>query len=252
VRVARHGRKREKKMSEKVKESKNYTADKIAAMILEQLDKGVCPWTKTWHVLVPQSVSGRPYRGINALILGMLNYEVPRYLTFNKAKEMGGMVKKGEHGYPVILWKPTKGVEKDKDGNPILDDEGKPKVKVFMTMRGYTVFNVAQCEGLPEEVYKWNGEKAHEPIKEAEEIWEKYEDKPETVFTNGDRAFYSPSSDEISVPKIGLFDSPEEFYATLFHEGIHSTGHKSRLNRQFGDGFGTEQYSKEELVAEIG
>jgi len=242
-----------KKNTTNTADSKNYTADKIANLILEQLDKGVCPWTKTWHGgLVPQSVDGRPYRGINALILGMLPYDVPRYVTFSKAKEMGGMVKKGEHGYPVILWKPSKCAEKDKDGNPVLDKDGNPKMRRFMTMRGYTVFNVAQCEGLPEKCYKVEGLKAHEPIAEAEAIWNGYEGKPHTMYTNGDSAFYVPMLDTINMPKMGFFNSPEEFYATLFHEGVHSTGHEKRLHREFGHGFGTEQYSKEELVAEIG
>jgi len=242
------------KVSATADDSKNYTADKIANLILEQLDKGVCPWRKTWKGgLVPQSVDGRPYRGINALILGTLPYETPRYLTFAKAKEMGGSVKKGEHGYPVILWKPAKSVEKDKDGNPVLDKDGNPKMHRFFTMRGYTVFNVAQCDGLPESCYKVEERKEHEPIKEAEELWGKYDDKPTTRFTNGNSAFYSPARDEINVPNMNLFDSPEEFYATLFHEGVHSTGHKSRLHRfDGGDGFGSEKYSKEELVAEIG
>lgn len=221
------------------------TAERIAEIIIEQLDKGTSPWHKDWKGNVPQSVDGRPYRGINLLLMGMLPYATPKYLTFNKCKELGGMVKKGEHGHLVVYWKRYVKVEKD-------EATGEETNRMLWFLRPYTVFNVEQCEGLPESCYKMGNVKEHQPIAEAEAIWNGYEDKPETEFTDEDRAFYRPSDDSVHVPSMKYFNSPEGFYATLFHEGVHSTGHKSRLNRTFGEFFGTEQYSKEELVAEIG
>jgi len=224
---------------------KMNTAERIAQTIIEQLDKGTSPWHKSWKGIVPQSVDGRVYRGINTLLLGCLPYEVPKYLTFNKCKEMGGTVKKGEHGHLVMFWKRMTKEETN-------DETGEVKKSSFMMVRGYTVFNVSQCEGLPESAYKMEGVKEHQPISEAEAIWEGYADKPQTNFTKGDTACYVPSLDVINVPEMGLFESAEEFYATLFHEGVHSTGHSKRLNRKIENGFGSEPYGKEELTAEIG
>lgn len=223
------------------------TAVRIAEMVLEALDKGVSPWHKAWKGgMMPQSaITGRAYRGINVFLLGMLPYEVPRYLTFKQCTELGGKVKKGEHGHLVQFWKPMKKVEKD-------EATGDEKTRHFLLNKSYIVFNVAQCEGLPEKFYKGLELKNHEPIKEAEAMWDGYEDKPNTSFTDGDSAFYVPSADIINVPKMGQFDSPEAFYATLFHEGVHSTGHEKRLNRKSFSQFGTEKYSEEELTAELG
>ena len=232
--------------------NKVTTAERLAQVIIDQLEKGVSPWHKTWKGVVPQSIHGRPYRGINALLLGLLDYEVPRYVTFNQAKKLGGMVKKGEHGHLVMFWKTGAVEEKDGKGNVILKNDGTPKMRRTFLMVPYTVFNVSQCEGLPEKFYKMDEVKKHEPIVEAEAIWNGYADKPVTEFTNGDAAFYVPGCDIINVPKMKFFDSAEEFYATLFHEGCHSTGHKKRLNRDMGGRFGSEKYGKEELVAEIG
>lgn len=228
-------------------EKKDFTAEKVADMILKALDEGVSPWHKTWAGgLMPCSaVTGKPYRGVNILLLGLLGYECPRFLTFKQCQNLGGRVKKGEHGHIVQFWKPIV--------NKVTDEEtGETKSKSFMMNRSYIVFNVSQCEGLPEELYKVGEIKEHKPIEEAEAMWKGYANKPNTVFTDGDEAFYMPSRDEINVPKMGHFDSPEEFYATLFHEGVHSTGHESRLNRKIRNDFGSEKYSEEELTAEIG
>lgn len=223
------------------------TAARIAEMVLEALDNGVSPWHKAWKGgMLPQSaITGRPYRGINVWLLGMLPYDVPRYLTFKQCTELGGKVKKGEHGHMVQFWKPIRKSETD-------EVTGEERTKSFLLNKSYIVFNVSQCEGLPEKYYKGNEIKHHEPIKEAEAMWAGYADKPNTAFTDGDRAFYVPSMDVINVPKMGYFDSPAEFYATLFHEGVHSTGHEKRLNRKSFAKFGSETYSEEELTAELG
>lgn len=226
---------------------KDKTAARVAELILEALDKGVSPWHKAWKGgTLPQSaITGKPYRGINVWLLGLLPYEVPRYLTFKQCSEIGGKIKKGEHGHLVQFWKPMKVVENDAE-------TGEEKTRRFLLNKCYIVFNVSQCEGLPEKYYKMMELKKHEPIKEAEAMWNGYADKPKTSFTSGDSAFYRPSTDEIEIPQMGQFESPEEFYAALFHEGVHSTGHEKRLNRKSFAYFNSEKYSEEELTAEIG
>ena len=134
----------------------------------------------------------------------------------------------------------------------MLDADGKPKMRSFMVIRGYTVFNAEQCDGLPEKFYP----KPTKLVKAerngaAEALWDKYTDAPE-VKHGGSSACYIPSKDEIHLPTRDMFDSLDEYWSTRFHEGCHSTGHKSRLDRDLENFYGTEKYGKEELIAEIG
>jgi antirestriction protein ArdC len=156
---------------------------------------------------------------------------------------MGGFVKKGEKSLPAVFWQFIDKKEKQ--------DDGSITIKKIPFLRVYNVFNVEQCEGLKlPENKEFNRDNS--PIEEAENVWKNYANKP-LLSNNPSRAYYAPGSDYISIPKIGQFESAEEYYSTLFHEAIHSTGAKKRLDR-FGenDTFGSEGYGKEELVAEIG
>lgn len=233
----------------------------IADKILELLDKGVspwhCPWTAGNGSMIPLSINGRPYRGINIFLLGMQalmkDYKSPYWTTFKKCQELGGKVKKGEKGVMVMYWGRYKKELTDEDGNTIHDSEGKPKTRTFMTIRSYVVFNAEQCEGLADKFYpKPPKEKPSKAklIKKAEAIWDGYADKPKLNF--GSNACYIPSADKIVVPKIGCYKDAQEYYSTLFHEACHSTGHEKRLNRDMRNFFGSEAYGKEELVAEMG
>ena len=225
----------------------------ITAKIVELLQAGTCPWRRPWKALKasgtgrPRNIAGNLYRGANFFLLGMLPYANPVYLTFKQTKALGGQVRKGEHGYPIVFWKMLE-VTEDLAEKP--EDIGKR----IPFMRTYTVFNVEQCDGLnlaqpeaPAVLVEFS------PLDDAEAIVEGMPSKPEIRY-GGDRACYSPSMDLLRVPTPTAFTSPEEFYSTLFHELGHSTGHGSRLNRKeitSGTYFGSQDYSLEELVAEL-
>ena len=224
---------------------KKSPAERIVDMILEKLDKGISPWHCPWNCVgIPQSIDKRPYRGINAILLAMNPYKSPYYLTVNRCNKMGGRIKKGEHGHYVVFWDLVSKEETKQDGTK--------EKRSFFILKGYTVFNVEQTEGLPDKYYEIpkGDDIQHEPIAEAEAIWDGYADKP-TLSLGGNSAYYSPTADKICIPTREQFDHIDEYYATLFHEASHSTGSKERLNRLHWDGFGSESYSQEELIAEI-
>lgn len=230
--------------------------DKITSQIIEKLDQGVVPWKKPWKGdgFPKNLISGKEYSGINALILSFLTreYSSQYWLTFEQAKVCKGFVKKGEKGTTIVYFSMN---EKIVGKN----EEGEDVIKRTPIMRGYTVFNVEQCEGLKHA--RLNEQKdsekesqiAFENIIEASAIWDNYIDSP--IVKLGTMACYNKTEDSITMPKETLFDSNVEYYSTLFHEAIHSTGHKSRLNRDgvaTSSRFGDAVYSQEELVAEFG
>jgi antirestriction protein ArdC len=214
----------------------------VTSEIIKKLEKGTIPWRQPW-TSKGQAVSWytqKPYRGINALLL-----DPGEYATFNQIQAVGGKVKKGSKGHLVVFWK-LQHVEE-------VNQAGEKVSKTVPLLRYYKVFEInSQCEGISS---KRNEETFdHDPIVEAERIAEGYPNKPEINFAPG-RAFYRPSTDLISVPPLNDYPKAEDYYATLFHEMIHSTGHSSRLNRlttEAAAAFGSESYSKEELIAEIG
>lgn len=220
----------------------------ITDRIVKLLEDGTAPWRKPWggELLWPKNlVSGKGYRGINVFLLSHTGFDSPYWLTYNQAKKLGGNVKKGEKGSPIVFWKMWE--RKNADG----------EVSRIPCLRYYTGFNVAQCEGLPADkvpatpTYQGCD---FDPIKQCESVVEGYKDGPE-ITNEYSRAFYRPGSDLVGMPKPVNFDSSEEYYSTLFHELTHSTGHKSRLGRSgIADvvEFGSDSYGKEELIAEMG
>lgn len=209
----------------------------------------VAPWHRPWFQAgIPMNlISKKPYRGMNVFILSMMGFSSPYFLTFNQASSLGGTVKKGEKGIPVVFWKWLEST-KDKDGNPL----DKPKKIPFL--RYYTVFNVSQCEGIDEAKIPEIPVREFNPIEDAEKIISNMPNRPEITY-NEARACYRPSIDSVNMPKHELFDGDEEYYSTIFHELVHSTGHTSRLNRKEvmdNNFFGNHDYSIEELVAEMG
>ena len=225
----------------------------ITDRIVGLLDKGVVPWQKPWRggESMPRNlVSKRDYRGVNVFLLHAMSYESPYWLTFNQAIELGGYVKKGERACPVVFWKRL-----DVDAQ---DEPTGRKTVPFL--RYYSVFNVAQCEGIPADKIPAlkGGERPHSPIAEAERIVNAMPKKPE-IRLGGGRAFYSPAFDRVEMPKPETFRSADDYYSVMFHELTHATGHESRLNRKGvagSDGewsaFGSTPYAREELVAEMG
>lgn len=222
----------------------------VTARIIEALEKGIVPWHKPWKNVhadgAPRSLaSGKRYRGINVWTLSVTalleGYSSPYWLTFKQAKERGGTVRKGEHGTQIVLWKPIR---------KTVEENGKREDRKFLLMRYFTVFNADQCDGLsipePEVLPE------HDPIETAESIARGYVEVE--VKHGGDRACYSPGLDYVAMPQMRQFVSAEAYYGTLFHELAHSTGHESRLARPSlisPSPFGSPDYSKEELVAEM-
>jgi antirestriction protein ArdC len=214
----------------------------ITNQILAELEKGEVPWRKPWHSLPPANlITKKPYRGINVFLLGFSGYGSQFWLTFNQAKRLGGNIRKGQHGTKIIFWKCKTRETESADG------EIEERKSAFL--RYYTVFNLEQTEGLSALLTL----PPAFPIESAEEIVKGMPNPP--VFEQDSRAAYIPSRDTVTMPSRAAFDSQAEYYSTLFHELVHSTGHGKRLGR---DGiekiqpFGSEDYSKEELVAEMG
>ena len=244
------------------KDTKQSGSDKIKQMITDRLIEGLkkaletgecAPWNMPWNSKtggIPANFkSKKGYRGINRIILAMQRYESPTWLTYKQAQEKGGTVKKGEKATPVIFWQ---WLYKDANGKTVKDR--KLAVKKIPMLRYYSVFNIAQCEGI-EDTWKAPVDADHEPIKEAQAMVEAMPNAPKIEHKEA-QAYYRPSTDTVNMPRLGLFDSAESYHSTLFHELIHSTGHKTRLDREGITSatamFGSEEYSKEELVAEMG
>lgn len=219
----------------------------ITDQIIKKLEDGIIPWKKPWKNASPMNfVTKKAYRGINVLLLGLTEFNSPYWLSFKQANKLGGRIKAGAKSTIIVYWKimEEKIEETDNEGNK------KTRVKRIPLLRYYRVFNMEQTEGIK---YETESREVN-TIKEAEDIVEKYNDKPE-IRHGGDRACYSPDTDKINMPLKENFESDEYYYTTLFHELIHSTGHEDRLDRKTvtdSDGFGNKEYSKEELVAEIG
>jgi antirestriction protein ArdC len=211
------------------------------------MKKGNIPWRKPWtgngtNGLPGNFVSKKTYQGVNLLLLSCAPFDCPWFVTYKQAQDLGGHVRKGETSDLVVVFA------------KYLDDKRRPKgdgtFHKFPMLRYSKVFNLEQCEGI-----KWQSAPTEQPkftpIESAVSIWQNMPNKPELRHKE-QSAYYMPPLDFINMPKPETFSAPEEYYSTLFHEAIHSTGHKSRLNREFGQRFGNEPYSKEELIAEIG
>jgi|SRR5690242_14279935 len=223
----------------------NTTAyERITERIIELLHKGTVPWHQPWDILQtrwPRNlVTQKPYRGINTFLLLSMGYASTNWLTFRQAVQLGGSVKKGEKSCPVVFWKRFQ----------VTDGETE-EVKKIPLLRLYHVFNVAQCEGLKNVPV---ADAAAFTITDAAEIVANMPQPP--VIKHGmNRACYSPGEDLVGMPERRQFRSEDAYYAVLFHELVHSTGHEKRLKRQGiveRNGFGSDPYSREELVAELG
>jgi antirestriction protein ArdC len=218
----------------------------VTERILNQLKEGTIPWQKPWTGSQDGAynyVSGKAYSVLNQMIL---KHE-DAYLTFKQIQELGGKLKKGSKAEIVTFWKMLPIEEVNKDGEKVK--------KVIPFLRYYNVFWIGDTEGIERKDIQ---RIEHNPEEEAENIINLYMNSENHPSLQRDktsnRAYYSPLQDKVVVPEIGQYEHVEEYYSTLFHELTHSTGAKSRLNRiKIGIAhFGNEEYSKEELVAEIG
>lgn len=221
----------------------------VTERLIGMLESGTAPWQKPWDAGIaamnrPHNFNGRPYHGVNALMLWCTaidkGYEDPRWLTFKQVNKLGGHVNKGEKAQIVEYWQWEKEVE-----NPETGEKEKVPLEHPKVYRA-AVFNADQCTGLPKlrrQAQKWS------PVERAENIIAA-NGVPVTHNTDGS-AFYSPGGDFICLPPRESFATVDAYYSTLLHEVGHSTGHPTRLNREFGGQFGSEGYAREELRAEL-
>jgi len=210
----------------------------IVKRIIEALEKGVIPWVKPWNSCFPYNVvSKKAYSGVNALLLMYANGG-PAFLTEKQGIDLGGSLKPDAR-YELICYLGSYKRKHKKNEN----DE----TKAYSFLRYYKVYAVTAFDGLEQYHYKGNGLE-HKPIDEAEEIVSAL--APE-IRLGGDSAAYSPTIDIIRMPEQKNFFNMEYWYATLFHELAHWTGHKTRCDRDLSGHFGSEEYAREELTAEI-
>ncbi len=218
----------------------------VTEKIIKQLEAGVAPWRKPWRTELPVNlISQKPYRGLNVFLLGTQGYGSKYWLTYNQAAKLGGNVKRGEKSSMVTFW--NIGEEKT-----IRRSDGTEKTSKPILLRYYSVFNLEQTEGIADKLGLSSIARVAD-IEACERIVAEMPNAP--LREQSDRAWYRPSSDTVGMPAKSSFLGSEEFYSTLFHELTHSTGHKSRVGRegieQLNE-FGSESYSKEELIAEMG
>ena len=218
----------------------------VTERIIEQLESGVIPWQKPWTGSkngAYNRVSMKPYSILNQMLL----QHSGEYATFKQWTEAGGHIKNGAKSEIVSFWKIQLIEEEEDDGTKVK--------KQIPMLRYYHVFHISQVDGVePKEKIELQ---ELEPIEEAERVKREYMDREHLKIYEKitDKAFYTPTFDYIEIPCKEQYKNVEEFYSTLFHEMIHSTGYYKRLNRLESGasaGFGSETYSKEELTAEIG
>ncbi|WP_338495826.1 zincin-like metallopeptidase domain-containing protein [Pseudomonas sp. WP18] len=243
----------------------------VTDKIINALDQGVAPWIKPWastssshtdrHQPYPiNAVTQRPYAGINLLLLWaearLQGFTQDRWLTFNQAKKAGGHIRKGEHSTLAVLYKPMEREEQTESGQPVLDENGQPKVTHFGILRTHFLFNVEQTEGLealtetsietePSDPFQANSAAENLLLASGAKI----------VHRPASEAFYHPLKDFIQLPTKAQFHDEGGYYATALHELTHWTGHLSRLRREGLTSpcpFGSPAYAFEELVAEMG
>jgi antirestriction protein ArdC len=218
----------------------------VTEKIIKQLESGVAPWRRPWTCQTPANLlTQKEYRGLNIFTLASQAFPSRFWLTYNQATKLGGRIRKGEKSSPVIFW--NIGDEQETTAQ----DGAKEPPRPFL-LRYYSVFNLSQAEGIDIPASLLQETRTNDPIETCEQLVTNMPNPP--AFEQSDKAWYSPTNDVVGMPARGLFHSSEEYYATEFHELAHSTGHAKRLHRENFDNpvsFGSESYSKEELVAEM-
>ena len=229
---------------------------RITDQIVEALEAGVRPWMKPWdaehaagRITRPLRHNGIPYAGINVVMLWSSavaqGFAAPIWMTFRQAKELGGFVKKGEKGSLVVYANTITRTETDAD-------TGEDEEREIPFMKGYSVFNVEQVEGLPAQFYAV-AEPKLDPVQRIEHAERFFASTGAEIRQGGNQAYYAIGAGYVQMPPFETFRDAESYYATLAHECSHWTRHPSRLDRDFGrKRWGDEGYAMEELVAELG
>lgn len=229
---------------------------RITDQTVEALEAGVRPWMKPWdaehaagRITRPLRHNGIPYAGINVIMLWSSavaqGFAAPIWMTFRQAKQLGGFVKNGEKGSLVVYANTVTRAETDKE-------TGEEEEREIPFMKGYSVFNVDQIDGLPEHFYAV-GEPKLDPVQRIEHAERFFAETGAEIRHGGNQAYYAVGTDCVQMPPFVSFKDAESYYATLAHECTHWTRHPSRLDRDFGrKRWGDEGYAMEELVAELG
>ena len=233
-----------------MKKQKRDIYQEVTDRIVKAMESGHLPWVKEWKggegcSMLPYNASTRQnYSGVNTLILFLeaeeKGYNTNGWVTFKQAKALGGNVRKGEKGCTVVYYSTFKRTVEDVT-------TGEDAEVNIPFLKSYTVFNIEQCDGLNLAELK--------PLAMPEgfdHIDEWVNHTAADIRHGGDKASFSSALNIIRMPRPEAFTSPEAYYATLFHELTHWTGHKSRLERKLGNRFGSEEYAAEELIAELG
>jgi len=229
---------------------------RVTDSIIASLEQGVRPWARSWDAAHPHASvrrplrhDGTPYRGINVILLwaaaASKGYKARKWLTYKQAVALGGFVRKGEKGELVVYANKIVKTETDPSG---VDRE-----RIIPYLKGYTVFNVEQCDGLPPEYYGEEAAEAPRPVAERIASADRFiAGTGADVRHGGDRAFYNIGGDYVQMPPFEAFRDTESYSAVALHELTHWTLHPARCAREFGKRFGDEAYAREELVAELG
>lgn len=219
----------------------------VTDRIVEQMNNGIIPWQKPWHGVAGGAVSyetQKPYSFLNQFLLGRDG----EWLTFNQVKKAGGNIRKGAKAGIVTFFKSYDKVQTNEDGET--------ETKKSFVLQYYNVFHIDDCEGVKSKRNDNFTPVEHQPIESAEKVVNEYVDREDTLtlqITPSNRAYFAPASDLVVVPCMSQYDDVEEFYSTLFHELVHSTGISKRCDRGLGKvASKSDEYSREELVAEIG
>jgi antirestriction protein ArdC len=237
--------------------------EKLCSALVQLLEQGANPWRRDWAQIEQLGhhrnlITGAAYRGSNPAVLEMWaacrGYTLPLWLGVAQAKQQGWYPRKGSQGCYVVRPQLNKREQQDEQGKPVTGPDGTPLISAWVSYKPACVFNVQdlQGEGLEEAIAAAVGTVTVKPEPErlaaAEAVLGAWE--VPTVWA-GNRAFYRPSADQITMPTRAQFSTTEGLYATWAHEQAHSTGHSSRLNREMGGGHGSDSYAREELVAEL-
>jgi antirestriction protein ArdC len=235
------------------------TYQEVTDAVIKALEEGTIIWQCPWNqVGLPKNItSDVNYRGWNLFLLNfntmIKGYPTPYYITYKQANHLKGSIKKGEKGVRIIYWAEVelKNQQADTTTQPTAEETAKPRT--IMVPKTYTVFNIAQTEGIEFPYFEVGTPSEREKIANCEIVVDNMPNRP-AIRKNGTSAYYQPSTDTVVVPSLKRCKSSEAYYSTLFHELAHSTGHESRLNRKellSTDGFGSTNYAKEELTAEM-
>lgn len=233
--------------------------EEVTNKIISMIEKGVAPWRRTWSTygLARNYGTKHIYTGINLLLMNNTMHPIPYFMTFKQVKEYDGQIRKGAKAEKVIYfdvyYKDRNDTSLDKE-EALRRRKNGEEIQILKFIKYYHIFNIEDIEGIDFQIAKIEL-RPNEKLALCERIIEDMPNRPELKQINANKACYAPTHDFVNMPAIEQFESAEFYYATFFHELIHSTGHASRLAREEVMNpitFGSKSYSKEELVAEMG